>query len=151
MFLTSQLSELKSYIAQYELINLKVSAVSVGRHIDHSLIVIRDVMQQVIDSDPADYHRSFNLGRLVILTTGFIPRGRAKAPYFTLPSATLTPSDITSYFEQIEELLPTFEALTDNHKNFMHPFFEQLTLSQSKKNLIIHTDHHLKIIRDILK
>jgi hypothetical protein len=94
MFLASQLSELKSYIAQYELINPKISAVSVGRHIDHSLIVIRDVMQQVINSDPSDYHRSFNLGRWIILTTGFIPRGRAKAPDFTIPKAVLTQSDI---------------------------------------------------------
>ena len=151
MFLQSQLSELKTYIPQYDITNTKISGVSVWRHIDHSLIVIRDVMQQVIDSHPNDYKRSFNIGRIVVLWTGFIPRGRAKAPDFTIPKTEINTDTILWHLKEVEELLPVFESLTDNHKYLNHPFFGKLTLAQSKRNLLIHTNHHLKIIRDIVK
>jgi hypothetical protein len=69
MFLSSQLLELKQALAHFAEKKDRVSTVSVGWHIDHSLIVIRDVMQQVIQSDPKKYAWTFNIGRLIILTT----------------------------------------------------------------------------------
>ena len=151
MFLQSQLSELKKHISHYDILNTKVSWVSVWRHIDHSLIVIRDVMKQVIDSDPNQYRWSCNIWRIIVLGIGIIPRGRAKAPDFTLPTNNISPESIASHLHEVQTLLPLFESLTDNHKYLDHPFFGKLTLKQSKRNLIIHTNHHLKIICDIIR
>lgn len=151
MFLEQHLQELQQNIKYIDIVHNKVSQVSVGWHIDHSLIVIRDIMKQVIESNPDNYRWKFNLWRMVVLWLGFIPRWRAKAPDFTIPRNTITAVDILHHLHEIKELMPAFEALQDNHKFLDHPFFGKLTLSQSKKNLVVHTNHHLKIIRDILK
>ena len=59
------------------------------------------------------------------------------------------------YFLQ-ESLKNTYQAITylkdcEANQYFMHPFFGQLNKKQTIKFLEIHTEHHLKIIRDILK
>jgi Protein of unknown function (DUF1569) len=108
-------------------------------------------MKKVIDSDSKNYRKSCNIGRIVVLNTGFIPRGRAKAPDFTIPKAIVTTNDIQKHIEEIIALIPIFDSLNDNNKYLDHPFFGMLNLAESKKNLIIHTQHHIKIIKDIIK
>jgi hypothetical protein len=49
-----------------------------------------------------------------------------------------------------EKILPLFESWKYNSHYADHPFFGHLTFSQAKRNIIVHTHHHLKIINDIL-
>jgi hypothetical protein len=63
---------------------------------------------------------------------------------------------IVECFNTQESLKNTYQAITylkdcEENQYFMHPFFGQLNKKQTIKFLAIHTEHHLKIIRDILK
>ena len=144
------LPELANYIADYNQSNHAISEASVGWHIEHSLLVIKQVTATVAQSEPKLYKSKFNVKRFVVFLTKTIPRGKAKAPKVVIPSEEIT-VDLLQ-----ESLKNTYQAITylkdcEANQYFMHPFFGQLNKKQTIKFLEIHTQHHLKIIRDILK
>jgi D-serine dehydratase len=146
----SILPELASYIANHDQSNHAISEVTVGWHIEHSLLVIKQITSTVAQSEPKLYKSKFNLSRFVVFLTKTIPRGKAKAPKVVIPSNEIT-------LETLQESLKnTYQAITylkecEEDQYFMHPFFGQLNKKQTIKFLAIHTEHHLKIIHDILK
>ena len=81
---------------------------------------------------------------------GYIPRGKGKAPKQVAPKEEFTT-------EQLKPLLSTAKSNVDGLStldkivNFNHPYFGVLNKKQTVKFLGIHTHHHLKIIKDILK
>ena len=142
--------ELANYIADYNQSNKAISEASVGWHIEHSLLVIKQITATVAQSEPKLYKSKFNVKRFVVFLTKTIPRGKAKAPKVVIPSEEIT-VDLLQ-----ESLKNTYQAITylkdcEANQYFMHPFFGQLNKKQTIKFLAIHTKHHLKIIRDILK
>ncbi|MFM7720789.1 MAG: DinB family protein [Sediminibacterium sp.] len=142
--------ELATYIPNYNQTNKGISEASVGWHIVHCLLVIKQITSTVAQSDPKLYKSKFNMTRFFIFLSKTIPRGKAKAPKVVIPT-----DEITLEYLQ-DHLKNTYGAITylkDCEKNqyFMHPFFGQLNKKQTIKFLAIHTEHHLKIIRDILK
>jgi hypothetical protein len=142
--------ELANYIADYNQSNKAISEASVGWHIEHSLLVIKQITATVAQSEPKLYKSKFNVKRFVVFLTKTIPRGKAKAPKVVIPSEEIT-VDLLQ-----ESLKNTYQAITylkdcEANQYFMHPFFGQLNKKQTIKFLAIHTEHHLKIIRDILK
>jgi D-serine dehydratase len=144
------LPELANYIADYNQFNHAISEASVGWHIEHSLLVIKQVTATVAQSEPNLYKSKFNLSRFFVFLLKTIPRGKAKAPKVVIPVDEIT-------LETLQESLKnTYQAITylkdcEANQYFMHPFFGQLNKKQTIKFLEIHTEHHLKIIRDILK
>jgi hypothetical protein len=144
------LPELANYIADYNQFNHAISEASVGWHIEHSLLVIKKVTATVAQSEPKLYKSKFNLSRFFVFLLKTIPRGKAKAPKVVIPVDEIT-------LETLQESLKnTYQAITylkdcEANQYFMHPFFGQLNKKQTIKFLEIHTEHHLKIIRDILK
>jgi hypothetical protein len=144
------LPELANYIADYNQFNHAISEASVGWHIEHSLLVIKQVTATVAQSEPKLYKSKFNIKRFFVFLTKIIPRGKAQAPKVVIPVEEIT-------FDSLQESLKnTHQAITylkdcEENQYFMHPFFGQLNKKQTIKFLAIHTEHHLKIIRDILK
>jgi hypothetical protein len=144
------LPELANYIADYNQFNHAISEASVGWHIEHSLLVIKQVTATVAQSEPKLYKSKFNLSRFFVFLLKTIPRGKAKAPKVVIPVDEIT-------IETLQESLKnTYQAITylkdcEANQYFMHPFFGQLNKKQTIKFLAIHTKHHLKIVRDILK
>jgi hypothetical protein len=67
-----------------------------------------------------------------------------------MPSEELSP---TSILKSIQAARASIEALSKADKNqyFTHPIFGDLNTGQTFKFLGVHTNHHLKIIKDILK
>ena len=140
---------LESKIEFAQKINAEVSKSNVAWQIDHSLKVINGIIYTLKNSNPEDYKWTFNLKRLVIFTTNKIPRGKGKAPKSV---QSYEPVSEQQLFEQIEiskKLLQDLKNL-DKKNNFKHPYFNVLNLKQSIKFLNIHTNHHIKIIDDIL-
>ena len=144
------LPELANYIADYNQFNHAISEASVGWHIEHSLLVIKQVTATVAQSEPKLYKSKFNLSRFFVFLLKTIPRGKAKAPKVVIPVDEIT---IETLQESLKNTYQAIAYLKDCQENqyFMHPFFGQLNKKQTIKFLEIHTEHHLKIIRDILR
>jgi hypothetical protein len=144
------LPELANYIVDHNQSNKAISEVSVGWHIEHSLLVIKQITATVAQSEPKLYKSKFNLSRFFVFLSKTIPRGKAQAPKVVIPTNEITAESLQ------ESLKNTYQAITylkdcEEKQYFMHPFFGQLNKKQTIQFLAIHTEHHLKIIRDILK
>lgn len=142
--------ELANYIANHNQSNTVISEVSVGWHIEHCLLVIKQITATVAQSEPKLYKPKFNMARFIVFFTKIIPRGKAKAPKVVIPVDEIT---LDTLQESLKNTYQAIAYLKDCQENqyFMHPFFGQLNKKQTIKFLAIHTKHHLKIIRDILK
>jgi len=144
------LSDLEAQITNHSIINQTISEGNVGWHIVHSCLVIDSVCGAVCKSDPAKYIKKFSMKAFFVLLFNAIPRGKAKAPSFTIPSQGLSPASI---LQSIQTSRKSIEALAQTSKNqyFTHPIFGDLNKDQTFKFLAVHTNHHLKIIKDIVK
>ena len=147
-FLANQIDEIELLIPQHEKINAAVSKASVGWHLDHMIKVINGIYKTLSQSDPSAYTSDFNFRRKLIFTAGIFPRGRAKAPKAMRPPEIILAEDLHNQVAEACSHLLDFDSL---HKNqfFNHYIFGALNKEKAKRFIIIHTNHHLNIIRDI--
>ncbi len=144
------INQIEHFIPKYEFENPKVSKASIGWHLDHSLKVINNVIGSLQNSDPAEYQNNFSFLGKVFFTLGFFPRGKAKAPTHVLPAEHVTKADLLSQLEKAKTNIETIKNLNQNGY-FKHPMFGHVNTKRVNRFLMLHTNHHLKIIRDILK
>ena len=144
------LNNLEAQIDNYSSLNKAISEGNVGWHIVHSCLVINSVCGAVLKSDASKFIKKFSFKAFLVLLLNSFPRGKAKAPSFTIPSEELSP---TSILKSIQAARASIEALSKADKNqyFTHPIFGDLNTGQTFKFLGVHTNHHLKIIKDIVK
>lgn len=147
--INNQLAEIKQLIPSFENKNDKVSKVSVGWQIDHSLRVMNSIILALEQSDETEYKSKFNFWRTLFLALSFLPRGKGRSPKSVMPEELVLEDDLhrrLSYaFDNVEKLKSLKE-----HSHFPHPVFGMLKRNEAEKFIRIHTEHHLKIIRDIL-
>jgi len=144
------LNDLEAQIANYTKLNQAISEGNVGWHIVHSCLVIDSVCAAVCKSDPSKFIKKFSFKAFVVLLVNSFPRGKAKAPSFTVPSEDLSPASILKSIQASHNSLETLAKASKN-QYFTHPIFGDLNTDQTFKFLAVHTNHHLKIIKDILK
>ena len=144
------LDNLEAHIVNYSKSNQTISEGNVGWHIVHSCLVINSVCAAVIKSDATKFIKKFSFKAFLVLLLNSFPRGKAKAPSFTMPSEQLNPASI---LQSIQAYRKSIEALAKAGKNqyFTHPIFGDLNASDTFKFLAVHTNHHLKIIKDVIK
>jgi len=145
-----QLKELREYLPVIDQKNISVSAVNVGWHISHSLKVLHNVFQILENSDPKRFKKQFSFLRHYIFLFRRIPRGKAKAPSAVLPDKDLQAAILEKEIEHLRHQLPQLQDLPKK-AFYRHHMFGDLNRDQTIKFLGIHTEHHLKIVRDILK
>ena len=150
MLFEKQLSELESYIPQLEKTNSKITHSNVGWQIDHSLRVIRAVGKQLEISNPNEFKSTFSFGKFIIMTTKHIPRGKAKAPKSVQNESPITEVSIREFLEKTKEQVLKINHL-DKNNHFPHPYFGKMNKKEAIRFIEIHTEHHLKIIRDMLQ
>ncbi len=148
--LNALINELQDISVFLDKRNSTVSNASVGWHLEHNLKVITQIISALEKSNPADYKWKFNLTRTLILLVNTIPRGRGKAPKVVLPEGDITLESLKNHFDKARHLIAKFDNLHPN-SFFKHPYFGDLNLKTTKQFLILHTNHHLKIIKDIIK
>ena len=129
---------------------VKVSKATVGWHLDHVLKVINAVFESVKTSNPKEFKKQFNGLRFLFFTIGFFPRGKVKAPKWVMPPVIILKEEIEC---QLKLAIQNIEKINDIEENqfFKHPLFKQLNKKQMLYFLKLHTHHHLKIVKEILK
>ncbi|MEL6652894.1 MAG: DUF1569 domain-containing protein [Bacteroidota bacterium] len=147
--LEEKLLEIESLIAQRDALDTTISQAPVAWHLDHSLKVINGIFSTLSGSDPAQYQSDFNFTRSAVFISGSIPRGVAQSPKSVRPPEVIVTEDIRKQLSEARSNLQAFTTLPEG-ANFEHPVFGNLNRKKSLRFLEIHTDHHLKIIRDIL-
>jgi hypothetical protein len=148
--LSALFDELATKIEYHEKINPIVSSASVGWHIAHATLAGKQIIEQLEKSEPANYKWKFNKARFFVFLMNKIPRGKAKAPKSVQIDEGFTKESLNNYIAIIQQKIKVLNEM-DNKKNFIHPFFGMLNLKETIKTLEIHTNHHIKIIYDIIK
>lgn len=147
--LVQYVNELSTFLPSANTLNETVSSSSVGWHIDHSLLVLSQIISAMEASDPINYQYQFNLKRFLAFSFNRFPRGVAKAPKLVKPTETFNESSTIAAFENMRHRLTILENVAPN-QFFTHPFFGKLNKKAAIKMLTIHTAHHILIIKDII-
>lgn len=147
--LVQYVNKLKTYLPSASIINEKVSSSNVGWHIDHSLLVLSQIIAAMEASDPVNYQYQFNLKRFLAFSFNRFPRGIAKAPKQVKPTETFNEANTIAALEKIIHRLTVLENLAPN-QFVTHPFLGKLNKKAAIKMLTIHTAHHILIIKDII-
>jgi hypothetical protein len=145
--LAKQLAEMESMIPMAETHNSNISHASVGWHLAHSILVINQVTTAVAKSDPTKYKPRYSWIKFYIFLTKQIPRGKAKAPKAVEPTPDM---DLQEALERASLAIINLMSVAPN-QFFPHPYFGDLNRGKTIQFLWIHTEHHLKIARDLLK
>ncbi len=148
--LFSLIDELSNKIEQHEKINSKISSASVGWHIAHSTIVVKQIVEQLEKSDPAVYKWKFSMPRSIVFLMNKIPRGKGKAPKSVQVEDNFTIERLKKFIDIAQEKATMLDGM-DDKKNFQHPYFGMLHVKSTLKFLLIHTNHHIQIIDDVIK
>ena len=144
------IKELESYITVKDKRNNSVSTSDIAWQIDHSLKVFNLVSETLLNSNPELHSSKFNKWRLLCFTLGYFPRGKVKAPKYIRPPEIILIEDLElqlrAAYQNVENI-----KLADENAHFKHFIFGVLNKNRTIRFLQLHTNHHLKIIRDILK
>ena len=145
------LDKLQSDISSFDKVNLAVSSGSVGWHIAHSLKTIDQIVMACKHSNPSEYQWHFNFKRFLFLSIAKkFPRGKARAPKIVRPEGEINQEILALNLEKVKENLQNWKGL-DANVHFPHPYFGVLNKKETENFLVLHTKHHLMIIKDILK
>ena len=147
--LLALINELETRLPFIEQKKESVSQVTVGWHLEHSLLALIKMISAVEQSNPADYKWKFSVKRSVVFALGKFPRGRAKAPESVKPGEEITRSNIIGLIAKAKQKAELFEKLSKD-KFFKHPVFGDVRVKQARRIITIHTHHHIKIINDII-
>jgi len=148
--LNTLLSEIEQNIPIKDKTNSKVTTSDIGWQLDHSLKVFNAVSEWTINSNPEDYERKFNFWRTVLFPIGYIPRGKVKAPKIVQPPNIILDEDLHAQLQTAKNHIDILKDLPEK-AYFKHFIFGKLSKQQTFRFLQMHTNHHLKIVRDILK
>lgn len=127
----------------------EISGWSVAEQIDHVIKVITSVLKRIAD-DPAPLDKGINMLGRVILLAGWIPRGKGRSPKNVFAERAAR-ADLLAALNRIREQIDalTSAQIARREPTVPHPFFGGLTSEQALRFIVIHTVHHLKIIREI--
>lgn len=145
-----QLQRIESLFSKIDVTNEKVSEASVGWHLEHLLLILNSSLKGLTITNPKDYNPKFSLKKFVFLNFGMIPRGKIQAPKQFIPLEVPTQESVLKLINLAKERLKAVENLPE--KSFItHPFLGDFDKKTTLRFLWLHSNHHLKIVDDILK
>lgn len=149
--LQKEFDQLEFYLKKGNIVEPSVSQKGIYWHVDHCLRILEGIPEMMRQSDKKDYQPKSSLMKFVVMTFGWIPRGKGKSPKNVLPDEEKL--DAQSIDRRSDQ---AFHQVVSIHKlpewSYMrHPLFGSLNKDEAIKFLGIHTRHHLKIMRDIVK
>ena len=150
MLLKNELEKLEQMIAFANRKNDKISVQGIDWHLDHALKVIISIDKAMHKSKPERFKWKFSLARAYVYTFNYIPRGRGKSPKSVVAQGEITKQDLKNQLEHARECMSKYDQF-DRNSYFYHQYFGKLNKRMAAKFLKLHTRHHLKIMKDILK
>jgi hypothetical protein len=123
------------------------SAWCVAEQLDHTIKVASSTMQVVLKrNNPTLPYKITTIGRLVLLC-GWIPRGRGRAPD-KLTGTLASREQLEAQLAQLDTVIDRAfaEPPRDAAPILRHPAFGGLSYAESLAFIVVHTNHHLKII-----
>lgn len=145
-----QLQKIESLLPKIDVTNNKVSKASVGWHLEHLLLILNSSLKGLTMTNPKDYKPKFGIKKFIFLNFGLIPRGKIRAPKQFIPLEIPTQESISKLLNLAKERLEAAANLPE--KSFItHPFLGDFDRKTTLKFLWLHSNHHLKIVDDILK
>lgn len=148
--LENSLKRLESYIPNLEHRNPKISKANVAWQLDHSLKVFNGVASVLQESDPNLYVDNFTFMGKILLQLNFIPRGKARVPKYLASPEIILKEALLEQLALAKAHILAIEKL-DKNAFFKHPLFGNVNKTRALRFLMVHTHHHLKIVRAILK
>ena len=148
--LTLKLNEVASYSNVRDTINGKVSEASVAWHMDHIYLMVNQLHKALKYSDEINYISESNTTRDYVFNSKTLPIGRVTAPEIVSPQKNVTLKTLQMHYDEALASAEKMPLLAEK-KNFKHPILGTLNRDETIQFLNIHTEHHLKIIRDILE
>ncbi|MEM6805942.1 MAG: DUF1569 domain-containing protein [Bacteroidota bacterium] len=142
--------KIEAFIPHRDNWNPAISKADVAWHLDHSLKVINRIYEALKSSSPEEYHFQISFLRWAAFSWGDFPRGIAKSPTVVLPPQDIKTEDLYTQLAEARAKMEIFNMLPKN-SFYSHFAFKNINRKQSIRFLEVHTNHHLKIIRDILK
>lgn len=149
-YLKQELQEVERYFELEDKVNPAVSVSGVYWHLHHILQAGGGMLYNLRKSNPAEYKPAFNANRLFVFTFKRLPRGKAKAPKNLKVPEVITKEILQDQLAKTKDAIARLNEVPKN--GFVNHFvFGHLNLKRTKTLVKIHTQHHLRIIRDILK
>ncbi|MGB5981993.1 MAG: hypothetical protein WBG46_07580 [Nonlabens sp.] len=148
--LSKEFAQMEQYLSSIEISNSNVSEAPVKWHLLHSLQVINGVIDMAGKSDPDSFNSKTNIKWRYVSIFGKIPRGQVKAPDVVNPTFRISKKDIMNELNKAKLSLLDWKNLQKN-SYYEHHVLLHLNKRKIRRFLKVHTRHHLKIIRDILK
>lgn len=131
-----------------------VSGWSAAQHIDHTLKVAISILRGVVEHDPAKAPtKPFSFAGKMILLLGYIPRGRGRSPE-SLRGEPAGPEEIARHLAAAREVLERVRVTPATPRTQLlmkHPLFGGMNREQALRFAVVHTHHHLKILRETVE
>lgn len=143
------LEKTATYINHSTQVNTAVSAASVSWHLSHSYKVLIAVGSTLQKTNPTEFKREYSIKKFIAMLAGYFPRGKAKAPKYVLPEKEFSQEELNTLLEEVKAVWSAVPTLPKN-AYIKHHLFGHLNKVEAIRFGVIHTNHHLKIIRDIL-
>ena len=145
-----QLQKIESLSYKIDVVNESVSKASVGWHLEHLLLILNSSLKGLTLTNPKDYNPKFSLKKFVFVNFGMIPRGKISSPKQFVPVNVPTQESILKLMNLAKTRLEAVKSLPE--KSFItHPFLGDFDKKTTLRFLWLHSNHHLKIVDDILK
>ncbi len=153
--LSRQLDEIDGWLAGgEEAVARRVDAISgwsVAQQVDHVLVVVEKSVERLM-SRPEPLSRGLTWKGRLVLGLGWFPRGIARAPRGfegrEIACAELV-SRLAALRARLAELAAAQDVLDRREPVVPHPYFGGLSAARTLRNAVVHTEHHLAIVRDI--
>ena len=150
----SYLDELASHAQYGDCVHADVSGWSIGEHLEHIVLANTQVAERLLAncSEQPEKGEPLSLIGRIVLFTGYIPRGKGRAPESVIPRRAADSSfdGVLRKLRQLDQRLDAdADAIRRSRYAFPHPVFGLLSPTQWIRFANFHTRHHLKIIREI--
>ena len=147
--IVDQMQEFSRLSPRAEYRNEEVSGWSVGQQIEHVLIAMSGMALALRKERLSKTRKVDNQLKIDVLNSGSFPRGVIQAPEISLPRVFVNHDDLKRLLLKTSNRISGLLDLS-KRSTIDHPILGEMSRDETIRFMVIHNDHHLKIIADIL-